>query len=1485
MDAVLAITTLGGVRILRGGQPVLGLATRKTEALLLYLACTRRPQPREVLADLFWAEHSQDLAMGNLRKALSNLHQVLGECLNISRTAVELNPDASIWLDAAELEDGLKAIHHDGRLNIAAADQASRLLELYCGEFLEGFSVFDCLEFEQWAVREQERLHRLAVDSFAELVAFEIEQKSYQPGMAHAARLLALDPLNESGHRQMMRLLASSGQRSAALNQYETCQKLLQEELGVVPETETLQLYEQIRAGEFSVRELPEDQAGEPQSLNLPLLEEEPPAPGKAPFMGLQFFDEGDADLFFGRSQVTARLVEMASQQRFLAVIGASGSGKSSVVRAGLAPALQRSQPGIWETFILTPTAQPLEALAVRLTRGVESVSAAVTLLDDLRRDRRSLHLYLCKRMEQAEKGRNILLVIDQFEELFTMCHSEAERQAFIDNLLAAAQAPGSRVHVLITLRADFYDHLAEYSGLRQAVASQQEYLGAMNAAELRQAIEEPAKQGGWEFASGLVELMLHDVGAEEDRPPEPGALPLLSHALLETWNHRRGKVMHLKSYAESGGVHRAIARTAERLYSQELNPEQQEIARNIFLRLTELGEGTQDTRRRASLQELYPPAPYGNPKDVEEVLVKLADARLIITGEGTAEVAHEALIREWPMLREWLAQNRDGLLVLRRLTEAAQEWELLEQDAGSLYRGARLVQAVEWARANPQQLNELEQAFLEASQAAAQHEADEREAQRQRELEAARRLAETEKERAEAQRLRAEEQSRSARGLRRRAMYLVIALCLAAALAGAAAWLGLRAQSSARLATSRELTSAALNNMKVDPQLSALLVLRALQTEHTFEAESALHTVMPELRLLNITPIGKDASHFWWARDAELYAAGTPRGIEVIDFASRKKFVHKSGSKCLGVNPSTDGRWLVTLCAPNLMEVLETETGKVVFTFPDIGVPFRSAFVVPPTAAQPMLAYANYADLSTHVWDVSSGKERFVLKGHLPKSIFMRFPIACSVHSRDGKRLATWASDGLVIVWDLATGQKLLQFDAGSADIFWSDFSPDGTRLVTTGGNGMLKIWDIASHPDEPILLASVPIDTGGERLVFSTDGARVAVGGSDGTIRVIDAQSGKIQLVLTGHLSAVQTVAFSRDEKRLYSTSWDYTIREWDLTPGREALTLLAPRGAFTAIAYSPDGQQVVTGGGGFVTIWDSRSGVMQRSWEAPGFIKGGIAWSPDGKRIATGGDDNTPRIWEAATGQLLKELSGHAGPVSMVAWSPDSARLVTAGGEGAAIVWDAQSGKNLLTLSHPKLDLDAAKGVFGVAYSPDGQKIATGALNGTISIWAAATGKELANVDLNMGVWGMAFSPDGRRLATGLEDGQLILWQVKDTGLQKEQTFAAGKAGLYLSVAFSPDGTLLAAADLSNKIRVWDLKAGRERWSIPAHTGTIPAVAFSPDGTRLASASQDGTAHFYVIGLDELISLAKSRLKRSMTAEECWTYLHTGTCPQAP
>lgn len=451
-------------------------------------------------------------------------------------------------------------------------------------------------------------------------------------------------------------------------------------------------------------------------------IETLPPEPGEPPYKGLQYFSEQDADQFFGRELLTARVVNRLVGTRFLAIIGASGSGKSSLVRAGVIPAFRRGlrladgtippvNSARWLVRVLTPTAHPLLSLAASLLPEGEALPA---LSQEFESDPAALALTVRRLLAKTDSP-SLLLVIDQFEELFTQCRVENERLAFMNALLAAADPQDEQpVTVLMLLRADFYANLAQYDRLRMLVSTQQEFIGAMNREELFRAIVQPAALGGWKIQEGLVEVMLDDIGEE------PGALPLLSHALLETWNRRRGRTLTLSGYRESGGVRGAIAQTAETIFQNRLTPEQQAIARIIFTHLVDLENDTRDTRRRAAFSELITRAT--DPVTINAVLSILTDARLITTGTlepgdtRVVEVAHEALIREWPTLRKWLDENRAGLILHRQLTEDTAAWLRLERDPGALYRGERLRQALTWAQQNPAEVSLDEQAFLDTS-------------------------------------------------------------------------------------------------------------------------------------------------------------------------------------------------------------------------------------------------------------------------------------------------------------------------------------------------------------------------------------------------------------------------------------------------------------------------------------------------------------------------------------------------------------------------------------------------------------------------------------------------------------------------------------------------------------------------------------------------------------------------------------------------
>ena len=1217
----------------------------------------------------------------------------------------------------------------------------------------------------------------------------------------------------------------------------------------------------------------------------------ESPTPGAAPFKGLQFFDVDDSELFFGRETLTLKLMDRLQGVNFLSVIvGASGSGKSSLVRAGLIPTLKKGNAN-WQVHILTPTAHPLEALAIELTRASESVTAAATLMDDLSKDPRSLHFFLSRQLQSRDSSipRHAVVVIDQFEELFTLCHDEFEREAFIDNLLAAlTPAPlplgeerkgEGNLTLIITLRADFYAHLAHYPELRDAVAQQQEYIGPMTSDELRRAIEEPARLGHWEFEPGLVDLILRDVG------DEPGALPLLSHALLETWKRRAGHRLMLKGYADAGGVHGAIAHTAESVY-QNLSLNEQTIVRNILLRLTEFGEGTEDTRRRASLDELWSHAEDAD--QVRAVLNKLAEARLVTLSEDSAEVAHEALIREWPKLREWLSQDREGIILHRNLTEAAHEWELLERDAGSVYRGARLAQANEWFVLNPSALNAQERMFLEASNMQAKGEEQEREAGLQRERDAAVELAET--------------QRNSASRLRLRNRVITTVGAIAVILALLAGLFGVQSNQNAvntqeqqQVAFERELAGSAINNLSVDPERSILLALQAvnISTQNgqpvLIEAQDALHRSIQTSRVL-ATLRGHDAGGSVWALDIgpdgkHMATIGDDRTVRIWDLTTNKvvstlQVDTDSGPGGHGVAFSPDGKQLLTVSGEANATLWDVSTGNAILKLEG-----HSAHLATVAISSDGKMFATGSDDGTaKLWDAATGKELFALGDEEAFALYVAF-------SPDGKILYT-GSDGFPITaWDTATGEKLFTSSepGNGTDVTAIAASPDGTRIATGDFDTTVKIWDAATGT---LLLKLFGHSSYVNGLSFSPDGKILATASEDGSVRLWDAETGKALLTLSGHASGVLSVAFSADGERLYTSSRDGTGKIWNLSTsaGSDALNLVGHTSRVATVAYRPDGKQLATfGWDGTVRIWDAITGAelhmiaLEGDYGTGNGFAGNVAYSPDGKRLAYN-DLNTTRIIDTANDAEIIALDPFEKGGVDVIFSPDGKLLADAGADSRIRIHNSESGESLI-----EFQLPPESDVFQqIVFSPDGKRLAIAAGDGAY-VYDATTGKLLLKYSGHgEGVRnsGIAFSPDGKWLASSGNDSTIKVWDA-ETGV--DIFTLIGHTGPTFGVMFSADGSSLITSSVDGTVKVWVLPSPGESIAEPltlyGNIGAVYRVAFSPDGTRVVSVGRDHVVRIYALNMEELIAIARSRLTRDLTQNECQKYLHTEMCPSMP
>ena len=1008
------------------------------------------------------------------------------------------------------------------------------------------------------------------------------------------------------------------------------------------------------------------------------------PLGDRPPYRGLEKFGPQDAEWFFGRESETQQLIEHLKTACFLAVLGPSGSGKSSVVLAGLVPALQKGKlPGSadWPVLIVTPTEQPLEELAVHLADLVPSGSVG-TLLEDLETDEKTLHLTARQALKNAPATQRVLLLVDQFEEVFTLCREEAAREKFFANLLYASGVEGGRTIVVLTMRADFLVKSAQYPELTDRLSTLQFFVTPMVGSQLREAIEQPATRSGLELEPGLADVILGDV---ED---QPGRLPLLEHALLELWKRRDGHRLTFKAYHEINGVTGALARTADATYESFTEP-QRTIARRILLQLVQPGEGTNDTRRPAKRSELIT-----RPEEAERVdfvLRRLANERLLTIGweretaEAVVNLAHEALVRSWPNFQRWIDENRESLRTRARLREAAEEWARLNHDPGALYRGARLEQASEWAEEHANDLNSAERKFLRAS----------RELQKN-ELKAAKKRAVQ---------------------LRNRLFYLAGALLLAIAMAIAAALFGVRtyqstieAERQTRLSLARELAARSLGLLEGDPELSMLLAIEAASITYQMNGGSTSDAKVALNRTLAIPFRGVLGGNKGWINSASF----SPDGMRIVTASNdgtarlwdlQGNLIVALGGHTGGVTSasfSPDGRWIVTVGNDGVarlwdadgafLKVLEGHTDWVsLASFSPDGTRIATAsgdgtarlwdvegnLIAALGDHTDTVWSANFspdgtrivtasADGTARLWD-GEGNFLTVLEGHT-------YSVRSATFSPDGTRIATTGCDdrddgGLCTLqtarlWD--SGGNLLSLFGGHTDwIYSASFSPDGTRIVTASDDGTARLWD-----GEGNFLTLLQAHTDGVRSAsFSPDGMRIVTASNDGTARLWDVE-GNLIAALEGHKDRVYSATFSPDGARIVTASADGTARLWD-GEGRLLGVLMGSTDRMGPVTFSPDGTRIVAVSGiAAPQLWDADGkflGVLGGHTDRVEWV----SFDPDGTRIVTASWDGTARLWDA-DGNFLDALRGHTGPVWSASFSPDGTRIVTAGGDGTARLW---------------------------------------------------------------------------------------------------------------------------------------------------------------------------------------------------------------------
>jgi hypothetical protein len=818
----------------------------------------------------------------------------------------------------------------------------------------------------------------------------------------------------------------------------------------------------------------------------------------RAPYAGLSAFQPDDAEWFFGREELVEDLVRRVDKQRIVAVFGASGAGKSSLLRAGLLPRLRSRSRTV---LLFTPGPHPLEELAILLA-GPSRYTPG-TPCGEFAAEPRNVHRTVRRITAEGPPDAEVVLVVDQFEEIFTVCRTAEERRRFVSALVFAASTAKSRCRVVLGVRADFYAHCAEEPELVEALRDAQLTVGPMNADELHRAIVRPAARVGCRVEGRLLShLVAHAQG-------QAAVLPLLSHVLLETWRRRRGNQLTLGGFRAAGGVEGSLTQTAEAFHAS-LDPRQQAVARQLFLRLTALGDGTEDTGRRISRGEL------DADEDTATVLERAAEARLITLDGDRVEVAHEALIRGWPRLRGWLTGSRRSLRIHRQLTEAAEEWEALGRDPDLLYRGSRLALSRD-ATGSGLGLTAREREFLDAASAA----------------EAAEAVA----------------AQRRSRRLRLLVTTLAFLLVLTTAMTVYAMRVGDEAARQRNSAVALSAAGEAAGLVGEKPDLAVQVALAAYRLEPARATrDTLLSTLMPS----------------WEGHRAAVLAVAAGPGRDTVvtggaDHAVRLWDVHRPRDPgLLSTVGEHDGGAYAVAMRPG-SDVLATAGGDRTVRMWDVADPRHPRLLSESgghTGAVRSLAFSPDGrtlvsagnDGTARLWDTRDprrpGREA-VLRGH-------ESGVRAAAFGGGGRLLATGGDDGSLRLWDVRDPdepERLARLRAHRLGVFSVAFGPRGGVLATGGGGGTpLRLWDVGD-PRKPRLLASPAghSDVVGA-VAFSPDGRRLASGSDDRTVRtwdVRDARRPRGTATLSGYTTAVAALGYSADGRALFTGVFDGKVR----------------------------------------------------------------------------------------------------------------------------------------------------------------------------------------------------------------------------------------------------------------------------------------------------------------------------------------------------
>jgi len=1126
------------------------------------------------------------------------------------------------------------------------------------------------------------------------------------------------------------------------------------------------------------------------------------------PYRGLFHFSPNDAEFFFGREVFIEELFSATQVCNFIPVLGASGSGKSSVVLAGLVPKLQNE--GHWLFTHFRPDSDPFHALALALVPlytqnldNTDKIIQARKLSKALSKGEVSLTDVFAQ-IHQHHPTDRVLLIADQFEEIYTLCTDEKIRRSFLDNLLACfpscpSESQYKRV-LVATMRADFLGNALLYPPFGELLKTDIKLIRSMNCEELEQVIVKPSEKLGVTFQAGLVKRILDDVESE------PGNLPLLEFALTELWKQRQGKQLTHTAYENIGEVKGALARHANSKYSN-LTDEDKEKVRRIFIQLVRPGEGTEDTRRLATKAELG---------EASWRLVKqLADARLVVTSRNpeeqeTVEVVHEALIRNWSELRQWMVTDRSFRAWQDRLRIAIYQWKQMQRDEGALLRGVALADAEEKLQQRRDDLSLEEQEFIQASIA-----------------------------------LRDHEQKQRSRRRRLTISGLAGGFAVALVLTGLAV-IGWRRAQISEINSLAQSSDGFLNLDK--PKAVKSSIEAAVKMRHQLGGVDTNTRTQVELALINTVhnvavpnTLGGHANSvngISFNPDGTMLAsASDDNTVKLWNAATGKELKTLTGhtNSVNGVSFSPDGRVLASASDDNTVRLWDTATWKELKILRGHKNSVNWANFSPDGK---VLASAS-DDNTVRLWDTATWEELKILTKHTESVRSISF-------SPDSKMLASASSDGAIKLWDTSTGKELKTLIGHTDAVNGISFSPNGKMLVSASFDNTVILWNTANGKELKKLYGHRSSVNG---VNFSPNGETLASVSSDNTLRLWNTVTGKEIQAVTGHTDWVSGVSFSPDGKVLASASGDHTVKLWNTITRRELKTLSTHTKAVNGISFSPDGKVLASASDDHtVKLWDTATGKEIQTITGHTDWVSGVSFSPDGKMLASASGDKTVKLWNTVTRRELKTLAGHTNWVRGVSFGPDSKILASASSDHTVKLWDTATGQELKTLTGHK------QTVWGVSFSSDGRMLASAGFDKTVKLWDTATGQELKTLTGHTSwVGGVGFSPNGKMLASASYDKTVKLWDTA-TG-QELKTLTGHTEGVY-KVSFSPNGKMLASASYDKTVKLWDTATGQELKTLTGHTNLVSGINFNPNGRMLASSSRDNTVKLWRWDFDYLL-----------------------------